>query len=133
MDPTWSSNFAVFLRDMGPKPSPLHSLDRINPNGNYEARNCRWALPIEQARNKRNVTWYAFEGQQMVLAELASRLGITRGQARFLERNGRLPAWRIPGAGFTLSALDAEAVDLNDTPTGGRAYCVGQPSLVGAS
>jgi len=86
-----------------------------------------------QARNRRNVTWYAFEGQQLVLAELAARLSITRGQARNLERHGRLPAWRIPGAGYKLSAPDADVVDLNDTPNGGRAYWVGQTSLIGAS
>src|SRR6266576_5217264 len=34
--------FKNFLADMGRKPTPLHTLDRINTNGNYTKANCRW-------------------------------------------------------------------------------------------
>lgn len=48
----WRSSFEAFIKDMGERPSPLHSIERNNNDGNYEPSNCRWALNSDQQRNK---------------------------------------------------------------------------------
>jgi hypothetical protein len=50
---SWKS-FEQFYADVGPRPSPSHSLDREDNNGNYEPGNVRWATGFEQGQNKRN-------------------------------------------------------------------------------
>jgi hypothetical protein len=49
----WRACFEAFFADLGPKPSPNHSLDRIDVNGNYEPGNVRWADASGQTRNRR--------------------------------------------------------------------------------
>lgn len=49
----WRNSFHQFERDMGHKPTSEHSLDRIDPYGDYEPSNCRWADKETQANNKR--------------------------------------------------------------------------------
>ena len=72
----WRNSFELFVSDMGEKPSPMYSLDRINVNGGYQPDNCRWATRSEQARNKRAARYVTIDGNQIHVAELSENTGI---------------------------------------------------------
>jgi hypothetical protein len=73
----WRDDFAAFLADMGRRPSPAHSLERINNAWDYEPGNVRWATRSEQARNKRNNVLLTLGGETLTMTDWATRLGTT--------------------------------------------------------
>lgn len=73
----WRDSFNNFFEDMGKRPSPIHSLDRIDVNGNYEPTNCRWATQIEQSSNTRRNVFITHNGKTDTLSGWARTLGIS--------------------------------------------------------
>jgi hypothetical protein len=73
----WQS-YRLFEQDMLPRPSPKHSIDRVDNNGNYEPGNVRWATHSEQVRNRRDrhdAIWVTIDGQRYRAADLAHIAG----------------------------------------------------------
>lgn len=74
----WDS-FANFLADMGKKPSPSHTIDRIDNNLGYSPENCRWATPLQQSRNKQKTRFATIDGVTKTTSEWAKINGLSQG------------------------------------------------------
>ena len=72
----WKDDFEAFYRDMGPKPTPEHSIDRRDNDKGYNKENCRWATRIEQASNKKNSVFYTYDGKSRTLTGWCRELGL---------------------------------------------------------
>lgn len=73
--------FENFLADMGPRPEGT-SLDRINTEGDYTPKNCRWATPETQNRNSVQVVWAIIGGQKKRLVEWCEIKGMSINTVR---------------------------------------------------
>jgi len=72
----WRYDFYKFLFDMGCKPTPKNTLDRIDSTKDYSKDNCRWATTKQQSRNLRTNRWFTYKGKTKILTDWAKELGL---------------------------------------------------------
>lgn len=72
----WVNDFPKFLKDIGYAPTPKHSLDRINNDGNYEPSNVRWATMKTQCRNRSSNFTIQYQGNKITLKDLEDITGV---------------------------------------------------------
>lgn len=87
------NNFETFYADMGDPPTPEHSIDRIDNDGDYSPDNCRWATNAEQNRNQSTTRLISFRGKTLCLSEWARIVGVARSTLR-----DRLKNWSLKQA-----------------------------------
>jgi len=72
----WRTSFVNFLADMGPRPFPEATVERVDNDGNYAPENCRWASRLEQGQNTRKVRLLTHNGKTLSIRGWARELGI---------------------------------------------------------
>jgi hypothetical protein len=72
----WRNSFPEFLADLGPRPGPGYTVERLDNNGHYEPSNCCWATKKTQANNRRSNKRVQWQVQDLTLAEWSDELGI---------------------------------------------------------
>lgn len=130
VSPEWIASFETFLEDMGERPAGT-SLDRIDNTIGYNAANCKWATPKEQANNRSTNRYHEYNGELTTLTQIANLLGITA--ASFSQRLKILPYEECFSLGKQSKILrkcgvpTAEiALKVNCSPTTVRKYLTGK-------
>lgn len=99
------TGFANFLADIGPRPSPQHSIERKNNDGDYKPGNVKWATRAEQARNTRRTIKVKINGRTQCLKDWADETGVLPWTLYARYRNG------VRGAALLVPRLPQKSPD----------------------
>ena len=80
----WAESFLNFLLDMGYKPTPEHSIERLDNESGYSPDNCVWATKAEQLRNTRRT----IRVNGMCLKDVCAARNIPYSRALYRIHNG---------------------------------------------
>lgn len=83
-----------FIQDVGTKPGPGFSIDRIDNDGNYCPGNLQWSTDKQQADHKRNTRLITYKGETLNIAQWSERVGIHRSITRTRLESG----WSVADA-----------------------------------
>lgn len=78
MSKSWYNSFNQFVVDMGQKPTPSHSIERLDNEKGYSKNNCKWGTPKEQGNNQRTNVILEYKGKKMNVTQWAEYLEIKR-------------------------------------------------------
>lgn len=87
VSPLWREDYPEFFAHVGPRPSPQHSIDRINNDGDYAPGNVRWATRSEQSLNTRKAgygRWHDLDDRTISLQSIADHLAMPRMSLKLL-------------------------------------------------
>ena len=90
------SGYECFLADMKEKPTPRHTVERIDNDGPYSPDNCVWGIRRAQSRNKRTTIRVVFRGRDVALIDLCDELGLRYRRVADRMRKG----WPLESALF---------------------------------
>ena len=78
----WQESFLAFYEDMGPRPSPQHTIERIDNNWGYFPANCEWRTRIDQAKNTRQNWLFLYQEKTFTVGQLAHHLSLNENTVR---------------------------------------------------
>lgn len=88
MCPEWREDPLQFIADVGKKPGPKYTLERVDNDGPYSAANCRWASRLSQSANRRNTAMLSIEGERVPLMTACRERGVSTGMVNSRLRRG---------------------------------------------
>lgn len=76
--PRWLESYENFLNDMGRKPTPKHTIERLNVDGPYSPENCVWLEKKLQNKNTRRSHCVEINGEKMIVSDAIKKYGVPK-------------------------------------------------------